>query len=381
MQRILVLGGGFAGLWAAAGAARLAAGACAIALVDRNAHHNIRVRNYESDLADVRVPFDDVLGPIGVARIEAEVLDINVERRVVRTSHGEEPYDRLVCALGSVLQRPPQFAAHTFDVDTYDAAVRLAAHLATVPAGGTVIVIGAGLTGIETACEMPDRVPGARVILIDRAPVVGSDMGEAARPAIEAALASLGIETRLGATIAHLDAASVTLAGGERIPAAAVVWCAGMRAHPLTARLGVPLDALGRLPVDASLRVQGLHDVLAAGDCARAILDDTHASVMSCQHGRPMGRFAGHNAAADALGRPLLPLRIEHYVTCLDLGPAGALYTEGWERRLVAAGPAVKQTKRTINRERIYPPLTRDRAAILAAAAPVVQVAPPARTG
>lgn len=379
MRRILVLGGGFAGLWAAAGAARLADGACEIALIDRAAHHNIRVRNYEADLSDVCVPFDDVLGPIGVARIQAEVLDLDVQRRTVRTSEGDEPYDRLVCALGSVLQRPPQLAAHTFDVDTYAAATRLAAHLAALPAGSTVIVVGAGLTGIETACEMPGRVPGARVILLDRASVVGSDMGEAARPAIEAALASLGVETRLGAAIAHIDADGVTLAGGERIAATTVVWCAGMRAHPLTARLGVALDPLGRLPVDTTLRVTGVRDVFAAGDCARALLDDTHASVMSCQHGRPMGRFAGHNAAADLLGHALLPLRIEHYVTCLDLGPAGALYTEGWDRRLVAAGPEVKKTKQTINCVRIYPPRSRDRAEILEAAAPVVQAAPPAR--
>jgi NADH dehydrogenase len=89
-----------------------------------------------------------------------------------------------------------------------------------------------------------------------------------------------------------------------------------------------------------------------------------------------MGRFAGHNVVCDLLGLPMLPLRIDWYVTVLDLGDAGALYTEGWERKVVATGAEAKRTKQTINRQRIYPPCTRQRAEILAAAAPIVQERP-----
>jgi dTDP-4-dehydrorhamnose reductase len=89
--------------------------------------------------------------------------------------------------------------------------------------------------------------------------------------------------------------------------------------------------------------------VFAAGDSARLELDGGHTTVMSCQHGRPMGRFAGHNAVCDLLGLPLLPLRIDWYTTILDLGPWGALYTEGWDRRVVATGETAKRTKRLIN--------------------------------
>jgi NADH:ubiquinone reductase (H+-translocating) len=99
---------------------------------------------------------------------------------------------------------------------------------------------------------------------------------------------------------------------------------------------------------------------------------------MSCQHARPMGRFAGHNAAADLLGQALLDLRIERYVTVMDLGPWGAMYTEGWDRHVVTTGAAAKQTKETINRLRIYPPRSGGRREILDAAAPTVQP-PPAR--
>ena len=139
----------------------------------------------------------------------------------------------------------------------------------------------------------------------------------------------------------------------------------------------MPCDRLGRLPVDDYLRVEGVADVFAAGDVAAAKMDDEHLSVMSCQHGRPMGRYAGYNVISDLLGAPMLSLRIPWYVTVLDLGPAGAVYTEGWDRQVVSSGAAAKATKRVINGERIYPPLTGDRAALLAAAAPELQ-APPA---
>jgi NADH dehydrogenase len=105
-------------------------------------------------------------------------------------------------------------------------------------------------------------------------------------------------------------------------------------------------------------------------------MDDDHLSVMSCQHGRPMGRYAGYNVISDLFGEPMLPLRIPWYVTVLDLGPAGAVYTEGWDRVVVSQGAAAKATKQAINTRRIYPPLSRDRAELLAAAAPELQARP-----
>ncbi|BDB24508.1 FAD-dependent oxidoreductase [Cupriavidus sp. P-10] len=172
----------------------------------------------------------------------------------------------------------------------------------------------------------------------------------------------------------------VILASGEQVPASTVVWCGGMRAHPLNERLAVELDRLGRVPVDHFMRVEGISNVFAAGDAANAKIDGEHASVMSCQHARPMGRFAGHNAASELLGLPMLPLNIDWYTTILDLGPWGAVYTEGWDRRLVAEGAVAKQTKIVINRERIYPPRTGNREDILSAGAPAIQ-RPPAYGG
>jgi NADH dehydrogenase len=186
------------------------------------------------------------------------------------------------------------------------------------------------------------------------------------------------VDTRLGVGVTAVDEDGLTLSTGEVLAASTVVWCAGMRANPLTADLGVECDRLGRLPVDDYLRVIGVPDVFAAGDVAAARMDDTHMSVMSCQHGRPMGRYAGYNVVSDLLGQPMLSLRIPWYVTVLDLGPAGAVYTEGWDRQVVATGAEAKATKVTINAQRIYPPLNGDREAILAAAAPSLQSRPTA---
>jgi NADH dehydrogenase FAD-containing subunit len=180
--------------------------------------------------------------------------------------------------------------------------------------------LGAGLTGIEVATEMPGKLRAAlgqakttrpfRVILAEHQLWVGSDMGEFARPVIEEALAEQGIEARLGIEISAIGPTAMRLTSGEEIPAATVVWCAGMRANPLTQLFPVEHDRFGRMPVDEFLRVKGVAHAFAAGDVAWAMMDDGHASVMSCQHGRPMGRFAGHNVVCDLFGLPLLPLHI-----------------------------------------------------------------------
>jgi NADH dehydrogenase len=393
MSEVLVLGSGFAGLWAALGAARrldelgAADGDVTVTVLSSQPYHDIRVRNYEADLTPCRIPLQDVLGPAGVAHITAEVTAIDPESRTVTTSVGAHAYDRLVVALGSRVAKPdiPGLREFGFDVDTYDGAVRLQRHLAILPdarhtpAPGSAVVVGAGLTGIETACELPARLPApAEVVLVDHNPHVGSDMGSSARPVIEAALRTNGVQSRLGVGVTEVDEGGATLSTGEKLRASTVVWCAGMRANPLTADLGVARDRLGRVAVDDYLRVDGVDDVFAAGDVAAARMDDTHLSVMSCQHGRPMGRFAGCNVISDLLGEPMLSLRIPWYVTVLDLGPAGAVYTEGWDRHVVASGDEAKATKRTINAERIYPPLNGNRDEILAAAAPTLQSRPSA---
>lgn len=404
MPRILVLGAGFAGLWAAIGAARKidqigpAASEVEILVVDRNDYHNIRVRNYEVDLSDVTIPLADVLDPIGVNHMRAEVQAVDPSARhvAVETAVGQQclTYDRLVLTLGSQLVRPaiPGLAVHGYDVDTYVAAARLDAHLEELgkqaPSEGrsTVVVVGAGFTGIEVATEMPAKLDRAhlsgqrRIVLVDPNANVGMTIGEHSRQTIHGALSALGVETRLNVSVISVHANGIKLSSDEFISAKTVVWCAGMQASPVGAAFATERDRHGRLLVDRFMRATGLRHVFAAGDVASSVIDGIHSTVMSCQFARPMGRFAGHNVVADLFSLPMLPLQIDSYVTVLDLGAWGALYTVGWDRQVHAVGASAKMTKQIINRERIYPPRTRSRSDLLAAAAPTIQAPPTSRT-
>ena len=241
----------------------------------------------------------------------------------------------------------------------------------------TVVVAGGGFTGIEAATEMPSRLreilgkdAKTRVIIVERNKAIAPDMGEGPRPVIEDALRKVGVETRVGVGVASLDKSGVTLSDGEHIETETVIWAAGIRAAPLTAQIPAERDNFGRLLVDRDLRVPGVDGVFATGDAARAACDDDgNYALMSCQHATRMGAFAGNNAAAELLGVPTRPYHQKAYVTCLDLGDAGALFTRGWERKVEMVGDVAKKTKREINTVWIYPPKA-ERAAALASADP-----------
>jgi len=399
MKNIIVIGAGFAGLWAALGAARrldelgLTPEEVSVTVVNRDAWHSIRVRNYENDISDARVPLANLLDPVGIRLAVGEVTAIDVDRRcvVVKTAAAMErlPYDRLVIAAGSELQLPDieGLSDHGFFIDTWNDAAALDRHLSALcerPADGarnTVLIVGAGLTGVELACEMPARlralgIAGGRTILADVQDHVGSDMGPQAVPVIAEALADLGVEIRTSVSVTAVDARGATLSDGSRIDAATVVWAGGVKPSRLAALIPAPRDSAGRLRVDSFMRVLGLDGVFAAGDIAAAPADEDHLTVMSCQHARPMGRFSGRNVVSDLVGEAMLPLEFSPYNTCLDLGPWGSLLTTGWDRRLVDKGPAVKSRKKTTNCVRIYPPRGGGRRELLDAAAAVLQANP-----
>lgn len=398
MKRIAVVGGGFAGMWGALAAARKLDQAGAgpdqveITLINRDGFHCIRPRLYETDLSDARVPLATVLSPAGIALVEGEVSAVRTDARevVVETGAGTRhiPYDRMIFAPGSTLKVPniPGLRACAFDIDSFDGATRLSDHLDRLPglaetAGRfTVVVVGAGPTGLELACELPERVgalaarAGApkppRIVLVDREPVLGATLGPGPRAEISRVVRSLGIETRLGVQVTGIESDALTLDDGTSIPTRTVIWAGGAVATALGRGLGVGVDDLGRVAVDRHLRVDGRRDIFAAGDAARVKVDDRHTAVMSCQHAMPQGKFAGHNAAADLLGEPCLAYRQSTYVTCLGLGPNDAVYTEGWEREV--RDTEAHDMKRAIVSQWIYPPLGGDRAQIFAAAEPLI---------
>lgn len=378
---IMVIGGGFAGVWAAAGATRVLRGAGAagtVTLVAPGDDMVIRPRLYEAEPETMKVPLDRILGPVGVHRVKATVTAIDtVARRVTATTAAgartDMVYDRLILATGSRLARPTALpgAEHLHDVDTIESATALERHLRTLPARPagsgryTAVVIGAGFTGLELATELVGRLreiaapAGAehevRVVLVGRHPEVG--LGPGPRPVIEAALTGLGVRTRLGVGPREVTAHGVTLDDGTRIPARTVAWTAGIEASPLTADIPAARDELGRVPVDSFLQAIGVPGVYVAGDAAAAYAEPGHQTLPSCQHAIPLGKYAGHNAAADLLGLDPVPFAPKRYVTCLDLGGAGAVFTRGWERTVDLTGAEAKARKRAITEEWIYPPV------------------------
>ncbi len=398
-QHILILGAGFGGVWTALGATRL---------FNQHGHHDTRVsllapqpelrirpRFYEPNAHRLAAPVGELLYAVGVEFIQGAAQSIDVAHKLVRytDAHGANQvcsYDKLVLATGSGLALPntPGVTEHAFDVDQIEQAMRLEAHLKALAnqsesrARNTVVVAGGGFTGIETAAEMPARLretlgeqAAVEVIIVDRGSKVGGAMGEQIAETIAQASDALGVTWKLQASVVSVDAGGVTLDSGERIEASTVIWTTGVRAHGLTTQIPGERDGLGRLHVDANLKVLGQDDIYATGDVAHAATDDlgNHA-LMTCQHAIMLGRFSGHNVAADVLGVTPLPYRQPKYVTCLDLGAWGAVYTEGWDRQVKLIREEAKALKMQINTVWIYPPAA-DRDAAWAAADPLVPIA------
>ncbi|WP_067138667.1 NAD(P)/FAD-dependent oxidoreductase [Microtetraspora malaysiensis] len=363
MAHVVIIGGGFAGVWSAAGAALARGeGDLRITLVAPNEHLVLRPRLYEPEPDLAKVELSRILEPIGVEHLRASVSTIDTDRRVVVADGEEIGYDRLVLAAGSELV-PPQGlpgAERLFDIDTLDGARRLTDHLRGRE-DYSAVVVGAGFVGLEAATAL---AAGGRVLLVDRSEAVGDQLGPGPREEIEAALDGLGVERRLGTTVTEVGDGYAVLSDGTKVEADAVVWSVGIRASELTRQISGELDHLGRVPVDRRLRA--LPEVFVAGDTAAAAFDAEHTVMQACQHATPLGKVAGYNAAADLLGVPLRDFTPGPYVTCLDLGGAGAVFTRGWDRRVMASGADGAAVKKRIN-QLIHPPVD-DAAKILAAA-------------
>ncbi|CAI8864582.1 NAD(P)/FAD-dependent oxidoreductase [Pseudomonas serbica] len=398
-QRILVIGAGFGGMWSALSATRL---------FDIHGHHDVEVtvlapqaelrvrpRFYEPNAHQLTAPIGQLFDEVGVKFIKgaAETIDVEQKRVGYVDAQGEKHvfiYDKLVLATGSRLALPgtPGVAEHAFDVDQIEQAMRLEAHLKSLvnqpqsQARNTVVVAGGGFTGIETATEMPTRLrailgEGAdfKVIIVDRGSKVGGSMGPQIAEKIVEASEETGVNWYLNASVVAVDENGVTLSDGQRIDARTVIWTTGVRASSLTEQIPAERDHLGRLHVDAHLQVIGQPDIFATGDVAYAASDDIgNYALMTCQHAIALGRHAGNNVAAQILGVDPTPYSQPKYVTCLDLGTWGAVYTEGWDRQVKLTRQEGKSLKTQINTVWIYPPAA-NRESALAAADPLIPVA------
>lgn len=391
-DRILIVGAGFAGVWSALAAKRLIdlnqAAGIEVTVVAPEPRLILRPRLYEADTGAMSAPLNELFDAVGVQFIKGKVNTINtVQQQVEILDAAGQPsilsYSRLILAAGSRLLKPdvPGMREHCFSVDQIEDAEAFDKHLKTLPmltstaARNTVVVVGGGFTGIEIAAELPARLRSilgektdVRVIVVERASEIGKELGPGPRPVITQALTELGVEMKLGAAVASVNAKGVVTANGETIEALTVIWTGGMEASPLTQQVEGDKDSTGRLHVDRNLRVPGNEAIFATGDTAFAATDDQgHYAMMSCQHAMPLGRSAGYNAAADLLNLDNVPYSQPEYGTCLDLGPWGSVICGGWERSVKISGPQGKPIKQWINGTAIYPPKAEKTAAYAAA--------------
>ncbi len=378
--RILVLGGGYSGLFAAANAADVARecdSPLSITLVSKDGYLEHRPRLYEKNPDTLRVAVGDLVEALGIRLVIGVATSIDTGAKTVTVAGTDRTqvlsYDRLVLATGSELRHLPipGMAQFAWNIDSYKGAKAFDDHLKAIagtlagPANNTFVIIGAGMTGIELAAEMRDRIEqhagaavaqAARVILVERGDDVGPTFGDEPRPVIKQALELAKVELRLGTGVASVRRDSVTLTTGEKIATATTVMTVGMSASALTEQIPGKRDESGRLHVDDNLQVIGVEHVYATGDVACAYADDSNMAIMSCQTSRTMGKYAGRNAACDLLGQPFRRYRQPDYTTCLDLGRFGAVFTMGFDRKLKTSGAEAKKRKRWINTEVINPP-------------------------
>ena len=142
------------------------------------------------------------------------------------------------------------------------------------------VFVGAGYAGVEALAELSDLVRDAlrhypelegrpqRWVLVDAAPKILPEIPTRLGDYAAHQLEKRGIEIHVGTTLESVDAEAALLSDGTRIPTATLVWTAGVRANPLLAQLGLPLDERHRIRVDETLRVEGHENIWALGDCA-----------------------------------------------------------------------------------------------------------------
>jgi NADH:ubiquinone reductase (H+-translocating) len=327
-HRIVVLGAGYAGAHAAGRLARrLHLDDTEITLVNADPDFVERIRLHQlatgQDLR--RRALSDVYAGTGVAVRQARVTAVDVDRKTVELigQHGpdEIAYDTLVYALGSTADdhRIPGVAEHAYHVAGKQAALRLRERLRGLAAGGTVLVVGGGLTGIEAATEIAEARPDLDVAIAARGGV-GDWLSDRARRHLRGVFDRLGLTVHEHTDIAGVDETGVVTGAAGRIPAEVTVWAAGFTVHPIAAATTLEVAATGQIVVDGTMRSVSHPDVYAVGDAGIAEGAGGTPLRMSCASGIPMAWRAADALAARLTGRSIPEKTIGYSLQCISLG-------------------------------------------------------------
>jgi NADH dehydrogenase len=355
-RRILVVGAGFGGLYAALGMRGLARAGHRITVV--NGENFMQYQPFLPEVASgtidpraVVVPLRSVLRHCDVEIGEVRRVDHGARTADVALADGREhriPYDVLVLAPGSTSRvlPIPGLAENGVGFKTVQEAIylrnrvlsRLDVAAATDDlerrrAALTFVFVGGGYAGVEALGELEDlardaighypdlRASDMRWVLVDLAPKILPELGEdLAAYAVERLIAR-GIEVRTATGLESFEGGLVRLSDGESFAAETLVWTAGVRPSPLARTSGFPVDGTGRVLTDEWLRVSGVDDAWAAGDAA-AVPDRTTGGTMppTAQHGMRQGRHLARNLTAWLEGGRLEPFVYRNIGAVCSLG-------------------------------------------------------------
>ncbi|WP_051854951.1 NAD(P)/FAD-dependent oxidoreductase [Streptomyces sp. NRRL B-1347] len=316
---IVVLGAGYAGVVAAKSIAKQPG--TRVTLVNASDLFVERVRMHQvaagQPVRQRRIA--ELLTGAPVEFVVDRVVSLDTERREVVLAEGAPlVYDTLVYALGSRAAHDavPGAAEHAYPLAVAEDADRLRARLT---AGGTVTVVGGGLTGIEAASELAETRPELKVRLVT-GDAFGAALSERGRNHLRRVFARLGVEVRDNARVAEVREDGVLLTDGALLPADTVVWTTGFRVPEIAREAGFAVDDHGRMLVDATLRSVSHPDVYAIGDAAAARRQDGQELRMACATGLPTAAHVAQSISDRLAGRTPPPLRFRYVNQCVSLG-------------------------------------------------------------
>jgi NADH dehydrogenase len=326
-QKIVVVGGGYAGALAAVRLAGRARGRAEVTLVDPRTELVERLRLHQLATGqEVRGHDLQQLTGRRVANLRARAVAVDPDRGALAVEAdgrlAEVPFDQIVIAVGSTidLDAVPGLAEHGHSLADPAAAIRLREALRGLPKGGRVAVCGGGFTGIEAASEIAAARPDLRVSLVSMG-TVGAGMSRRGAAELASRLGRLGVETVEGERVVEVQPASLIFDGGGGIPTDLAVWCGGFAARSLVLDSGLPVDGRGLLAVDSTLRSVAHDNVIGAGDAAAIPhLPNGARYRMTCQAGMPSGAHAADTALAALRGERPRPFDFGYIHQPLSLG-------------------------------------------------------------
>ncbi|MEU1985601.1 FAD-dependent oxidoreductase [Nocardia sp. NPDC019395] len=320
--QVVVLGGGYAGTLAVNRLRRRAD--IDITLVNPRTEFVERIRLHQlvAGTGTATAEYSSLLGD-GVRLVVDTAARIDTAGRTIELASGAElPYDYLVYAVGSTAattSQVPGVSEHAYPLAELEHAHRVRETLDGLPSGTPITVVGAGLTGLETATELAERGRPVRLLC---GGVLGPALSAPGRRSVAKRLARLGVEVQETAVVAEVRSDAVVLDDNTVLASPVTIWTAGFGVPELARVSGLSTDALGRLRTDETLTSVDDDRVIAAGDAAAP---SGQPLRMSCQAAIPLGAQAADTVSSRISGRLPDPIDQAFVGSCVSLGRRGAI--------------------------------------------------------